>query len=134
MPDATCTLNGPATELAVAALRARFPHLPGDYFSFLLRANGGEGMLGISPGHFVHWPAEDVARFTLEYQVHIHLPGYAAIGSSGGGDLLVFPASGMPPGIFAVPAIGMATEVVELVASGFPAFVAEFGKAWKAHA
>src|SRR5262249_25490496 len=36
----------------VSALRKQFPHLPDDYFSFLLQSDGGEGFVGIEPGYF----------------------------------------------------------------------------------
>jgi hypothetical protein len=132
--DTTYKLNVPASEEAVTALRAQFPHLPDDYFSFLLRSDGGEGFLGISPGYFALWSAHEVVKFSTEYEVPIYLPGYVAVGSNGGGELYVFPISGWPSGIFTVPAIGMAPDVVDLVARNFSAFVAEFGGEWKVHA
>lgn len=131
MTEATYRLNPPATAEAVARLRAEFPSLPADYFSFLLRSDGGEGFVGISPGYFQLWSAHEISQVSAEYQLQIYLPGYVAIGSSGGGDLYVFPISGWPPGIFVVPAIGMELTYVDLVARSFDAFVEQFGKRWQ---
>lgn len=127
-----CQLNTPPSAEAVAKLQEQFPNLPSDYFAFLRRSDGGEGFLGISPGHFQLWRASEVAWISNEYEVPKYLPGYVAIGSSGGGDLFVFPVCGSPAGIFVVPAIGMEPDCTELVASTFSAFVAEFGKEWHA--
>ena len=126
------TLNQAAPLEAVSALRKQFPHLPDDYFSFLLQSDGGEGFVGIEPGYFALWRASEVPRFSAEYEVPEYLPGYVAVGSSCGGELYVFPESGSPSGIFMVPAIGMSQEHVQLVAPTFSTFVLEFGKDWHA--
>lgn len=131
MTEPTHTLKPPASSDAVERLRAEFPNLPADYFSFLLRSDGGEGFLGISPGYFQLWSAHEVSRVSSDYQLDIYLPGYVAVGTSGGGDLYVFPISGRPPGIFIVPAIGMEERHVDLVARSFDSFVHEFGKHWQ---
>jgi hypothetical protein len=120
-------LNPPANSADVALLREQLPLLPADYFSFLLESDGGEGFVGVEPGYFQLWRANEVARCSSEYEVPKYLPGYVAVGSSGGGELFVFPVSGTPPGIFRVPAIGMAPAGVRRVARSFSAFVSEFG-------
>jgi hypothetical protein len=130
MSEVMYELKGPAPEDAVLRLRGQYPNLPADYYSFLLRSDGGEGFVGVSPGYFALWSAHEVAHFSSEYQVHIYLPGYVAVGSSGGGDLYIFPVSGWPPGLFLVPAIGMDLDCVQFVSRSFSAFVAEFGKQW----
>ncbi|WP_299694898.1 SMI1/KNR4 family protein [Hydrocarboniphaga sp.] len=120
-------LNEPATEESLKMLRQQYPLLPQEYFAFLQSSDGGEGFLGIRPGYFRLWPASDVAKFSMEYELQIYAPEYLAVGSSGGGELFVFPISGQPAGIFMVPAIGMALDTVRLVASEFNQFVAAFG-------
>lgn len=130
----TLTLNPPAQPKEVLKLRQQLPHLPPEYFEFLSRSNGGEGFLGISPGYFALWPAESVVTFTHEYELHVYLPGYVCIGSSGGGTLFVFSESGSPPGLFAVEAIGMEIEDLELVTPTFGEFVTAFGGEWVPHA
>ena len=84
MSEVKYELKGPAQEDGVLRLQGQYPNLSADYFSFLLRSDGGEGFVGVSPGYFCLWSAHDVANFSSEYQVHIYLPGYVAIGSSGG--------------------------------------------------
>jgi hypothetical protein len=129
-----CRLADAAPAQAVAALRERFPGLPDDYFAFLARHNGGEGSLEIDPGWVQLWPAESVAEFSGGYGLANFLPGYTAIGSSGGGELFVFASAGAPPGLFMVPAIGMSPETVTPVAPSFVHFTAAFGKEWSEHA
>ena len=124
-------LKPPASEESVSQLHGQYPNLPAEYFEFLLRSDGGEGFVGISPGYFALWAAHEVASFSSEYQVETYLPGYVAVGSNGGGDLYVFPISGWPPGIFLVPAIGMEQRYVSLVARSFSAFVEQFGGEWQ---
>jgi hypothetical protein len=133
MSQTDFALAGPAAEDVVTDLRSTFPNLPADYFDFLLRSNGGEGSLGISPGYAILWGAHEVAQFNSEYEVQTYLPGYVAVGASGGGDLFVFPLSGSPAGIFGVPAIGMAPDVVDLVAPTFTALVGAFSGIWRPH-
>ena len=120
-------LNPGASADDVASLRERFPLLPDDYFSFLRQSDGGEGFVGLKPGYFQLWRANEVAQYSFGYQVQEYLPGYIAVGSNGGGELYVLPISGWPPGIFMAPAIGMAPDVVSKVAPSFTAFVSEFG-------
>jgi hypothetical protein len=123
----------PAAKDTVTDLRLKFQNLPVEYFSLLLASNGGEGFLGISPGYAVLWGAHDADQFSSEYEAQISLPGYVAAGTSGGGKLFVFPVSGSPGGIFAVPATGMALDVVDLVAPSFSTFIAAFGGSWRPH-
>ena len=123
-----CELNPGASAEDVAALRRQFPDLPSDYYSFLLQSDGGEGFVGLAPGYFRLWRAREVTRYSADYEIPKYLPGYVAVGSTGGGDLYVFPTSGSPPGIFTVPAIGMESNVVSLVAPSFSAFASEFGR------
>jgi hypothetical protein len=52
MSEITYELKGPAAEQAVSKLREQFPNLLPDYFSFLLRSDGGEGFVGIRLGYF----------------------------------------------------------------------------------
>jgi hypothetical protein len=120
-------LNPGASTDDVQGLRDRFPDLPADYYSFLCQSDGGEGFVGIQPGYFQLWRAIEVAKYSSQYQAQEYLRGYVAVGSNGGGELYVFPITGWPPGIFRVPAVGMAAADVQKVASSFTAFVAEFG-------
>jgi len=124
-------LHEPASRDAVNSLRAYAPNVSAEYFEFLERSNGGEGFLGISPGYFMLWRAEEVATFSAEYEISEYLPEYIAVGSSGGGDLFVLPISGRSEGIFMVPAIGMELEYVRLVAKNISTFEEAFGGEWQ---
>lgn len=127
-------LNPPASPENVRSLRAQFPNLPSEYFEFLLRSDGGEGFLGISPGYFRLWASHEVAHFSSEYQVTKYLPAYLAVGSNGGGELFILAVSGSPTGIFSIDANSLSSEDVFLVAPNFAAFVSQFGKDWNADA
>jgi hypothetical protein len=94
---------------------------------FLRQSDGGEGFVGVEPGYFQLWRANEVARYSDEYQVQIYLPGYLAVGSNGGGELYVFPIGEPTPGVFVVPAIGMAANLVIRIAPSFAEFASEFG-------
>ena len=113
-------------------LRAAYPNLPADYFEFLSRTNGAEGDLGIHPGWFVIWPAEESLVATRGYQMPEYLPGFFAFGGNGGGELFVLPvnASGEGHPVSMVPAIGMAPDTLREVASSFGEFAAAMGKVW----
>jgi hypothetical protein len=120
----------PGTAEAIRSLQLACPSLPAEYLSFLARFNGAEGSLGIEPGWFLLWPAEEVANLSAGYQVPQYLPGYVAFGSNGGGELFVFPlqpTDGALP-VFMAPAIGMGPSALIKVAASFSEFAAAFGK------
>ena len=120
-------LNPGAVTEDIAALQERYPHLPSEYLSFLRRSDGGEGFLGLRPGYFQLWRANEVAKFSCEYEIQKYVPGYVAVGSNGGGELYVLSTTGWPPGIFMVPTIGMSPDTLSKVAPSFTVFVSEFG-------
>ncbi len=97
---------------------------------FLERSNGAEGDLGVEPGWFVVWAAEEAVSATQEYEVPASLLGYFAFGGNGGGELLVFALSegNMDRPVFMVPAIGMAPRELRQVAPSFVAFETEMGR------
>lgn len=127
--NTSVTYSGPAHPEAVAQLSAVFPHLPHAYLAFLSQFNGAEGPLGVEPGWFVVWPAEEALAASNEYEVPEYLPGYFAFGSNGGGELLVFHLA--KPGesqVFMVPAIGIAESELLSVAESFAEFTGQMGK------
>ena len=116
---------------AVAALRAAYSSLPGDYFDFLARSNGAEGDLGVDPGWFVVWPAEQAVSLTDAYGVPDYLPGFFAFGGDGGGELFVLPIApdeGSQP-VYMAPTIGMELSALIRVAGSFCEFAALMGRA-----
>jgi hypothetical protein len=115
---------------SLATLQAAYPNLPEQYLRFLQESNGAEGDLGIEPGWFVVWPAEEALKTTKEYGLPAYLPGYFTFGSNGGGELFVFElqAGDADRTIFMVPAIGMATSELLVVATSFAEFQFHMGK------
>jgi hypothetical protein len=112
------------TELRAAARVV----LPESYFDLLRFSNGGEGDLGVEPGWFAPWPAEDVVPNNLSYGVAKSLPWLFGFGSNGGNEMFGFDcrhASKMP--IVIVPFIGMNLESVATVAINFEQFLSVCG-------
>ena len=128
-PAADWTRGRPADDELVERLAAALPDLPPDYLAFLRHCNGGEGALGVDPGRFALWPAEEVASLNSSYRVSDFLPGYVAFGSDGGGEMLVFGASGARWGrVFAVPFIPMEEERAREIAPDFATLARLFGR------
>jgi hypothetical protein len=121
--------NPPAPAAAIAALHSAVPTLPNSYLTFLTATNGAEGSLGVEPGWFQLWPAQEVVSLNAGYEIATYLPGFTAVGSNGGGELFVlFAPAGEVSAVYMVPAIGMAASTIILVAPTFPEFAAAFGK------
>ena len=130
--NTSVTYSEPAQSEAVARLSAAFPKLPEAYLAFLSQFNGAEGSLGVEPGWFVVWPAEEALVASTEYEVTEYLPGYFAFGSNGGGELLVFRLVGSSDSqVFMVPAIGMAASELLSVAESFAVFIGQMGKVFQ---
>jgi hypothetical protein len=125
-PGARWRRQAPADGAAVARLAAELPTLPADYLAFLRLSNGGEGDLGVEPGWFQLWRAEDVSARNFEYAVPEFLPGYVGFGSSGGGELLAFGPGGR--GVYAVPFVPMDPAEAQPVASDFTQLARAFGR------
>jgi hypothetical protein len=114
----------PAGKAEIAALRAVTPStLPDSYFAFLGVTNGGEGDLGVEPGWFVPWRAEDVLLNNIEYQLAESAPGLFGFGSNGGGECLAFDLREVGAGrIVMVPFIGMDLQEAIVIAENFDQF------------
>jgi hypothetical protein len=122
------THEAPASREVVEQLAAAMPMLPDGYLAFLLLSNGGEGSLGVGPGWFSLWPAEEVAELNDAYKVSEFLPGFVAFGSDGGGEMLAFRASGEHAGhVFAVPFIPMEVTAAVEIAPDFESLLRSFG-------
>lgn len=123
--SAEWTREGPADRRAIEQLAAALPALPVDYLAFLRLSNGGEGELGVEPGWFQLWPAEDVPSLNRDYAIPEFLPAYIGFGSSGGGELLAFAPTGE---IVMVPFIPMNTSEARVIAASFRQLAALFGR------
>ena len=93
--------------------------LPSDYLNFLLFSNGTDAPLPILPYGCNLFSAEEVLEANQDYELEKYLPGYFAIGTSGGGELLVFDYSAIPWRVCSVPAIGLSEANVLVVAQSF---------------
>lgn len=122
--------ESPASEAALEKLLSESGlELPEDYLEFLRQSNGGEGELGVQPGWFHIWKAEEVVQAGLEYEVPKYAPGFFAFGGNGGGELLAFDArKNRPWPVVALPCIGLAADETMLVADHFKDLVAQMGK------
>jgi hypothetical protein len=103
--------------------------LPDEYIEFLRFSNGGEGELGVDPGWFQIWPAEQVIQLNEGYKVTENIPGYFAFGSNGAGEMLVFDArSEQPWSVAMIPFIHMQSYEAKIIAPDFEAFVRQMGR------
>jgi hypothetical protein len=103
--------------------------LPPEYVGLLLAHDGGEGRLGREPGWFRLWPAGEVLRWNREYEILDGLPGFFAIGTNGGGEMLAFDCRReMPWPIVMVPLIAPEPGDALIVAENFNEFARLLGR------
>lgn len=129
-PDGWQHHEPPASPEALRRLASAAPvALPLEYLDLLASSNGGEGELGVEPGWFQLWPAEEVMELNRGYCVPEFLPGFFGFGSNGGGELLAFDLRGGPPyRVTMVPFIPMDADEAVTIAENFAEFVAALGK------
>ncbi len=128
-PGAQWTRRAPAADSVVEQLAAALPELPPDYLAFLRLSNGGEGELGVGPGRFSLWPAEEVAQLNAAYKVAEFLRGFIAFGTDGGAEMLAFGATGPRWGrVFTVPFIPMEEQHARQIAPDFATLALSFGR------
>ncbi len=105
------------------------PGLPQEYIGFLQYSNGGRGSLGINPGWFQLWAAEEVIELNKGYRIDKDLPGYFGFGSNGGGELFAFEIiKGEPWKIVMIPFIPMETREAITIANDFEEFIRAIGQ------
>jgi hypothetical protein len=124
------TRRPPATDDGLEALRANCNFkLPEEYITFLAYSNGGEGFLCIEPWYFQLWSTEEVIEHNRGYNVEEFLPGWFAIGSSGGGEMLAIrKRDGSPCPVYMVPFIVMAESDAVQIAHDFEMFAMALGR------
>jgi hypothetical protein len=129
-PDAQWTRHPPAPESALAALAEGCDfELPGEYLAFLRYSNGGQGSMCLEPWYFQLQPAETVLDYNRGYQVERFLPGFFAIGSNGGGEMLAIRKDrGSPCPVFMIPFIPMAADDAVEIAFDFELFAMCLGR------
>jgi hypothetical protein len=124
------TRRPPATDAAIEALSANCDFkLPEEYLFFLRYSNGGEGFLCIEPWYFQLWSAEEDIEYNRGYNVEEFLPGWFAIGSSGGGEMLAIrKRDGSPCPVYMVPFIPMEESDAIQIAHDFEMFAMALGR------
>jgi hypothetical protein len=127
---AAWTRRAPATEATIKALSTTCDFaLPKEYLSFLQYSNGGEGFLCIEPWYFQLWSTEELIEYNRGYNVEEFLPGWFAIGSSGGGEMLTIrKRDGSPCPVYMVPFIPMSEKDAVQIAHDFEMFAMAFGR------
>lgn len=121
--------ESPADPAVVSTLSADVEvDLPEAYLSILQLSNGGGGPLGVEPGWFQLWPAEEVVPSNRDYQISEYLPGLFGFGSNGGGELLAFDTRREKPwSVVMVPFIPMDEGDVVEIAKDFKEFLKATG-------
>lgn len=129
-PSAGWTRRPPATDAAIDALTAHCDfNLPMEYLSFLRYSNGGEGFLCIEPWYFQLSSAEEVVAYNQGYKVDEFLPGWFAIGSNGGGEMLAIrKQDGSPCPVYMVPFIPMEESDAVQITHDFEMFAMALGR------
>jgi hypothetical protein len=120
----------PANPGVLEELTAASPiRLPEEYLALLRFSNGGEGELGVEPGWFQLWPAEEVLASNRDYGVPEFLPGFFGFGSNGGGELLAFDLRSSPRyEVVMVPFIPMDIAEGVTIADTFSDFLLALGR------
>ena len=120
-----------ADDADVASLERRAPiRLPAEYLAFLRQSNGGEGELTVQPYWLIVWPAEDVLPLNRRYGVEENVPGFFAIGSSGGGEMIAFEmGQGEACPVVMIPFVPMQASEARRVAESFAGLLRLLGPA-----
>ncbi|PQO37030.1 hypothetical protein C5Y96_07680 [Blastopirellula marina] len=124
------TRRPPATNDDIKALIASCDFdLPDEYLAFLRYSNGGEGFLCIEPWYFQLCSSGELPEYNQGYNVSEFLPGWFAIGSSGGGEMLAIrKQDGSPCPVYMVPFIPMAESDAVQIAHDFEMFAMALGR------
>ena len=111
--------------------------LPEEYLALLGFSNGGGGELGVEPGWFQLWRAEEVLAMNRDYRVSAFLPGFFGFGSNGDGELLALDLrSGPPYPVVMVPFLPMDIDEAVTLALSFSGFLQALGRIcpdWEHH-
>jgi hypothetical protein len=117
-----------ATKEAITILSKHCPfELPSDYLDFLQFSNGADAGLPVDPLWCILFTAEEVLECNTDYEISEYLPGYFAIGSSGGGEILLFDTQTSPWRVCTVPVL-FAEEHIHDVAPNFMEFLKLLGQ------
>jgi len=94
------------------------PPIPQQYVEYLRPDGVFEGSThgDAEPGYDALWPLEKMADYNSDVEIEVYAPRFIAFGGGGGGELLVFDASGA---VFMLLMIGMEPRYATRVADSF---------------
>jgi hypothetical protein len=93
--------------------------LPKQFLAFLQNSKPKEGELSVDPWWYQIWPTEEIEELNKSYEVVTNAPSFIGFGSSGGGEMLAFNATGQ---VYMIPFIGMCDADAKLIADSWEAF------------
>ncbi|MFV8530384.1 SMI1/KNR4 family protein [Ralstonia pseudosolanacearum] len=101
------------------------PPIPQQYVEYLNSNGAFEGFThgDAEPGYVALWALDNLADYNADVEIEVYAPGFIAFGGNGGGELLVFDASGA---VFMLPMIGMEPQYAMPVADSFQGLAARF--------
>lgn len=120
-----------ASEAEIAALRTSAPGVPADCLTLLGIANGGEVDLETTAQMtwFRLWAAQEAIDNNYQYDVGGQIPGYWALGTNGGGEMLTFDGNDPRWPLYAIPFSSMFEKDRVLVAVSLAALLRRVGPA-----
>src|SRR5476649_309973 len=122
-------MDGTRPIAAVANIRLNYivevnllPAIPRDYIEYIKFAGPCECLThdDAEPGYVVLWPLEEIAKNNSDVEIEMYAPDFVAFGGNGGGELLVFDATGA---VFMLPMIGMEPDDAIRIAENFQELV-----------
>lgn len=121
LADDVCDEWGRKPGASQEALSSLIEHaslkLPSDYLDFLQFSNGTDGEIPVQPFWCILFEAEELLECNRDYEIAKYLPGYFAIGSSGGGEIILFDTKTSPWKVCTVPALFAEEHILEVAPS-----------------
>jgi hypothetical protein len=99
--------------------------IPQEYVDYV-NAHGlfeGETSDDAEPGYIELWAPDAIQAENESIEIEELAPGFVAFAGNGGGEVLVFDATGA---VYMLPLIGMAPEYAELIAENFKSLSVRF--------
>jgi hypothetical protein len=98
--------------------------VPDDLKRFIAERGLFEGFTrSDSPGYVELWSIEDIPEQNASIEIEVYAPGFLAFAGNGGGEVLVFDATGA---VYMLPLIGMEPKYAIKIAGSFAEFAETF--------
>jgi hypothetical protein len=98
--------------------------VPDDLKRFIAERGLFEGFTrSDSPGYVELWSIEDISEQNASIEIDVYAPGFLAFAGNGGGEVLVFDATGA---VYMLPLIGMEPKYAIRIADSFAEFAETF--------